>query len=245
MKQELLEYLIRHVTREVLKQTGGKLNLREQDEEEKGEFAKEKDGDTKGAASPPEDVKDTSDQTSMQKNTATDTEEPSKKETPTPPPSADLKGVVFVNPKDKAKLQKIKVSGMDDATLERNLHRLAATLAGSSVKIAISTTRAVKDAVKNPNTSVYLYLGKYDPNSEEVFLMADKSLQVAKDASIQPSEMTGGVVSPISTPDFNPMAAGAGEFATRMAQGGQTPVHGLDEKLVKKIRLMVNEILNK
>ena len=285
MKQELLEYLIRHVTREVLKQTGKKppvatntefektrekemailknaqelsskyyvdrivarknKKVNEQDEEEKGEFAKETD--TKGAASPPDDGQGSADvpEIPKQKDTSTASEEPSNPETPTPPPSADLKGVVFVNPKDKAKLQKIKVTGMDDATLERNLHRLIATIAGTSAKVALSTIRSVKDAIKNPDISIYLYLGKYDPNSDEVFLMADKSLQVAKDASIQPTEMSGGVSSQIPTSQFDPLTSDDKEFARHSQLAGQTPAYGIDESLVKKIKSIVNEILNK
>lgn len=156
-----------------------------------------------------------------------------------------MKGVILVNPRDKSKLQQVPLRAGDDASLERNLHRLAATLAGSQVKVALSTQRAAKDAVKNPNSSVYLYLGKYDPSSEEIFLMADKSLNVAKDASISPAEITGTPVSQIAPSDFNPMTASPGEFGTRMQQKGQSPVYGVDEQFKRVIKKMVKEIIQK
>lgn len=236
MKQELLEYLIRRCIKEVLSQ---KPNfVKEQDEKTPPKDDAE-DGDaTKGAAAPPGDVPE------IPKQKKSPEETPSQPETPSAPPSIDLKGVVFVNPRDKAKLQKIKVSGMDDATLERNLHRLASTMAGSKVKIAISTIRMVKDAVKNPNTSTYIYLGKYDPNSEEVFLMADKSLQVAKDSSIPAAEATGGTIAPLAQNTFDPGAATSPEFSGYGKQQGKTPVYGLNEAFENKVRKMVTKILN-
>ena len=268
MKPELLEYLVRHCVREVLAQT--KTDKKTQPtqlsqgmtKDEAIEFLKAKgysdekinklvgkvngvdevEDPTKGAPAPPEAGQGTADQPEIPKDKP---DEPLQDE-PTPPPSPELKGVVFVNPKDKAKLQKVQVQGQDDASLERSLHQQAARIAGSRVKISISTSRMVKDALRNPNTAVYLYLGKYDPNSEEIFLMADKSLQVAKDSSIPSSEMTGAPVSSLAPSDFHPQTAGAGEFAQRMtAQAQGTPRRGIDEKLVKMIRRSINEVLDR
>jgi hypothetical protein len=103
----------------------------------------------------------------------------------------------------------------------------------------------VKGALSSPNTAVYLYLGKYDPESQEIFLMADKSLQVAKDQSISPAELTGTPTSMPAAAQFDPTIATAGQFAQRMKAGGQTQVPRVDEKLVKVIRKMVNEMLDK
>lgn len=224
MKQELLEYLVRQCVREVLTQV------------------REAGDETKGAPSPPADGLGTADQPPIPKDKETEPTPPEEPQAPTP----NLKGIVFVNPKDKAKLQKVQLQGRDDASVERELHSVAAKLAGSKVKIALSTSRAVKDALRNPNASLYLYLGKYDPESDEVFLMADKSLQVAKDASIQPGEMTG---LPTSTLPPNYKSYGGmddTEYQAALAQRGKpTPRYGIDENLTKVIRKMVNEVLDR
>lgn len=224
MKQELLEYLIRHCVKEVLSQMN------------------EADNDTVGASAPPADGQGTADQPPVPKGEELPNEKPSEPETPAAPPSPNLKGVVFINPKDKAKLQKLQIQGGNDAALERNLYQQAARMVGPNVKIALSTLRMVKDALKNPNTTTYLYLGKYDPNSEEVFLMADKSIQVAKDSSITSAEMVG---TPIST--FNPqdkIAQAVDDTDYAAARRTQTPRYGIDEQLTKVIKKMVNEVLD-
>ena len=227
MKPELLEYLVRHCVREVLTQ------IKEVDEDP-----------TKGAPAPPAAGQGTADQPEIPKKDSPPEENPSEPETP--PQSPELKGVKFVNPKDKAKLQTVRVQGNDDASIERSLHQQGARIAGSNVKVAISTSRMVKDALRNPNTAVYLYLGKYDPNSDEIFLMADKSLQVAKDGSIAAGEMTGSPVGSLAPSDFHPDTAGSTEFAQRMsAQAGGTPRYGIDEKLIELIRKTINEVLDK
>lgn len=220
-----MEYLVRHCVREVLSQ------MNEGDEE------------IKGAAAPPADGQGTADTAEIPNDKPKIPEKPSEPETP--PASPDLKGLVIVNPKDKAKLEKVTLKGKDDASIERELHRIGATKAGSGIKVAISTLRAVKDAVRNPNTATYLYFGKYDPQSDEIFLMADKSLQVAKDASIQSSELMGTPVSNGVPTDFNPMSADASEFAGRIKNQGQTPNRGLDEGLKSIIKKMINECLDK
>jgi len=226
MKQELLEYLVRHCVREVLSQVN------------------EVDEPTQGAAAPPEDGQGTADQPEIPKDPSPADEKPSEPETP--PPSADLRGVVLVNPKDKSKIERIAIRATDDASIERELHRTGAQRAGSKVKVALSTVRMVKDAMKNPNTTTYLYLGKYDPASDEIFLMADKSLQVAKDSSVSPAELTGTPVSTLPPQDFNPSTASAQDFGKRMAAQGQaSPAYGIDEKFQKMIKQAVNEILDK
>ena len=232
MKQELLEHLVRHCVKEVLAQVN------------------EVDDETKGTPAPPAAGQGTAEQPAIPKEKDTTPPPPSEPETPLTP---SLKGVVFINPRDKSKLQKIKLQATDDAKLERDLHKLGATNAGSKVKIAISTIRAVKDALKNPSITTYLYLGKYDPNSEEVFLMSDKSLQIAKDSSIPPTEISG-----MSTLDpslgFNTMQDPE-DIHRQMTDKGHVQPTGIDpfdpsravvynevRSLVKK---MVGEILNK
>lgn len=223
--------------------SSGKFNPRN---EARGDFGTDAKGDdeTTGAAAPPEDGQGSGDQLAIDKEKDTTPETPTEPETP---PSVDLKGVMFVDPKDKAKLKKIAIKATDDAGVERELHSAGAKVAGSRIKVALSTSRLVKDAVKNPNTSVYLYLGKYDPNSDEIFLMADKSLQVAKDSSIPPSEMG------VSQPAYalrDPMGNGASpdDVAQNLAQA--TPAYSdrsakqdVDENLKRAIKKMVKEIL--
>jgi len=198
-----------------------------------------KEEEEKGAPAPPADGQGTADQPPIPKADAADTstEEPKQDEPEAPAP--DVKGIFLVNPRDKAKRQKVPLRDGDDASLERNLHSVAAALAGSQVKIAISTMRMVKDAVRNPNASVYLYLGKYDPQSDEVFLMADKSLQVAKDSSVPPNEIASGptYVSHIKNPTDQ-------ELARNMATGGRTVPVPVNENLKAKIKSMVNELLD-
>jgi hypothetical protein len=234
IKKDLLEYLIRECISEVLTQVN------------------EADDDTKGAPAPPADGQGTADQPAVPKEPTRPHENPSEPETP---PSPELKGVVLVNPRDKSKLRSVPLRFTNDAALERDLHRLGATIAGTGVKTALSATRAVKDAIKNPNSPAYLYVGKYDPNSDELFLMADKSLQVAKDASVPPSELTGASVSPIVPSEYDPLVASAGDVAQRMTAAGQTPrpeipedpedTEELNEGLKTAIKKMITEVFHK
>lgn len=247
MKQELLEYIIRECAKEVIAQI--------KEEEEKKDD--KDDGETKGAPAPPADDQGTGDAPGLATNKPEIPGAPSGKETPPTPPegtagepsepdvptSPELKGVIFVNPRDKSRLQKTDLKTSDDSTLERTLHRVASMAAGSKVKIALATMRAVKDALRNPGTSLYLYVGKYDPNSDEVFLMADRSLQVAKSQSVPSAELSVGTA-PLAPQGFNPMAASGAEFAQRMSARGQTMPQPVDEVLRKSIKEMVDQILD-
>lgn len=236
MKPELLEYLVRHCVREVLSQTK---------KHELSQTGKVNEGDEeiKGAAAPPADGQGTADQPGIPNEKDSIPEKPSEPETP--PPSADLKGVIMVNPKDKAKLEKITIRGQDDASIERELYREGSRRVGSRVKIAFSTVRMVKDALKNPNSVTYLYLGKYDPESSEIFLMADKSLQLAKDGTIPPGEFTGTPVSVLPPQDSHTDTELGQQFGQRLANQSKTQAYGIDEKLSTMIRKVVNEILDK
>jgi hypothetical protein len=203
----------------------------------------EADDEFKGAAAPPADGQGTADQPAIPQKNPTQ-EPPSAPETPEAPPAPDMKGVVFVNPKDKAKLIKVPIQAQDDAGIERSLHQQAARLAGSRVKVALSTSRMVKDILRNPNTTVYLYLGKYDPESDEIFLMADKSLQIAKDSSVSSGELTGAPITNLAPSIFNPLTAEPGEYAHQLSSQGKVPSTSIDENLQKIIKKIVNEILD-
>lgn len=229
MKEELLEHLVRYCVREILRQRMIDEGIIPEEEEK---------DDTIGAPAPPADGQGTGDQPPVPKKKEPQNTEPEEPETPkkdepeqTPekPESPSLKGITFVNPRDKAKLQKLNFAGMNDVTLTQALNRVAKTMGGPNAKTAANTVTAVKDAAKNPNTSLYLYLGKYDPNSGEVFLMADKSLQVAKDSSATPADVQGMVPQQIPV-------------APQPKPEPQQPA-ALNENVQKTIRRMVCQIL--
>lgn len=259
MKQSLLEHLVRECVLEVLnafkeeddnqpptdKPEGGDddvPNFLEPDEDDGSES-----GDDN--SSPPSDDNGNSDSSSDEKGDDSaqgggDGEEKSPPASSAPSSPSDLKGVVLVNPRDKSKLQPIPLKG-NDAQIERDLHRVASALGGGKVKTSLGALRAVKDTIKNPSSTVYVYLGKYDPESEEVFVMADKSLQVAKDGTIQPTDnaTSGGTLS--SNGGFEPQTADAGEYASHLSNAGQTQPTGIDEGLRKLVRKMVRQTLSK
>ena len=174
-------------------------------------------------------------------------QEPKRPEPQSEPISPKVKGAVLVNPRDKSKLQPIKFQGGDDASLERLLYRTAASVAGPKVKVALATIRVAREAARNSNAAMYFYIGKYDPESEELFLMADRSLQVAKDASVQPSELNGTSVPGIPPTDYDPLTANVSDITAHMDQRGHTPVRGsgIDEEFYSVIKQLVNEILDR
>lgn len=212
IRRQLLEYLIRECVREVLDQV---------DEED----------DTIGAPSPPAAGLGTADQPALPKVVPS--------ELPSVPPK---KGVVLVNPRDKSKLLPVPFRYTNDAQLERDLFRLGAALAGSKVKTSLNAMKMVRDSVRNPSMPVYLFVGKYDPESEEIFMMADRDLNTAKENSIPPSELIGPFLSAPSNV-FEPLSAEPGEFAARLASGGKIPRREVDE-LKKAIKRMVKEIFS-
>jgi hypothetical protein len=252
MKPELLEYLVRTCTREVLKQVN---------EDKEGYFFRVKgrpapilsrafvneEEETKGAPAPPADGQGTADQPAVPKNEPQTLNDPkadadaaaAKKPEPKP---KQVKGINIVNPRDKSKLQQVALKSKDDASIERELHRLGSSLAGSKVKVAISTMRAVKSA--NPNTPLFLYIGKYDPQSDELFVLADNSLQVAKDSSAEPESLTAAQPDYTAPVPFNPTMATANDFGQRMANAGQTVPQPIDETIHKLVKQMVNSILD-
>lgn len=276
MKTELLEALVRQCVREVLGQieeesnasklkssgigkedgkepvkqkitvkpfkTGkkSKVNITKINEEE----VPQDPSTEKGPETPPEEPK------------APETPEvPSAPETPEEPsekPQRIPKGAVLLNPKDKSKLQPIKWVGRDESSIERTLHQTAASVAGPRTKVSLGAKRMARELVSNPNTTAFFYLGKTDPESEEIFLMADKSLQVAKEGSVQPGELTGTPTLSPPSPTLNFGGMTDDEYTTYMNQRDQAkPRYGIDapepfnESATKLIKRMVNQILDK
>lgn len=289
MKTELLEALVRQCVREVLGQieeeanasklkssgigkedgkepvkqkvtvkpfkTGkkSKVNITKLNEEE----APQDPSAEKGPETPPEEPK------------APETpEKPAAPKTPEEPEEPEKiqripKGAVLLNPKDKSKLQPIKWIGRDESAIERTLHQTAVSVAGPRTKVSLGAKRMARELVSNPNTTAFFYLGKTDPESEEIFLMADKSLQVAKEGSVQPGELTGTpVISPThSYPvygqqnDLERDTSPDSKYSDWMTRGKITPTatprYGVDEpeafneSATKLIKRMVNQILGK
>ena len=214
MKTELLEYLVRQCVREVLDQIEEEANVSKLKSSGIGkgddkEPAKQKtsvpvnfkkgkgfkvnvkkineEEEPTGDMAPPADGQGTADQPPVPKEEP----KPEKPEEPAEPPPPMAKGAVIINPKDKSKLNAIKWMGRDESSIERTLHQTAVSIAGSRTKVSLGAKRLAQEVMANPNSTVYFYIGKMDPESEEVFLMADKSLQIAKDDSVQPGELTG------------------------------------------------------
>ena len=208
--------------------------------DESNQNLEEADDEIKGAAAPPADGQGTADQPEIPKETP---EEPEDKEPQQPetPPSPSLKGVVLVNPRDKSKLQKVPLNAQaDDIVLKKNLQRVASTIVGPNVKIADQVTRLVKDALRNQNSTVYLYLKKFDPNSGEIFLMADKSLQIAKNESVPSSD----IASNPSVPFVPPSTVQPTTTPIQEPQTQQDPQAIREQQLKSVISKMVNEILD-
>ena len=175
---------------------------------------------------------------------APEPEEPEAQEPePTPQPTT---GPLIINPKDKSKLQPVKFAGRDEASIDRTLHDVAARIAGPRVKVSLGAKRLAREAASNPNAKIFFYLGKMDPESDEIFLMADKSLQIAKDDSIQPSEIQGtpslnGTPASLNIGDMNDDEYDA--YQGRKIKG--TPRYGLSEKAEGMIKKAVHQILDR
>jgi hypothetical protein len=225
-------------------QTGKPIKFDDQPSHIGRRFTEEEE--TKGAPAPPAAGQGTADQPAIPQNDSKTLNDPkadadadaSKK----PAEPKEVKGINIVNPRDKSKLQKVMLKSKDDASIERELHRQGSSLAGSKVKVALSTMRAVKSA--GPNTPLYLYIGKYDPQSEELFVLADNSLQVAKDSSADPESLTAAQPDYTAPVPFNPTMATANDFSQRMANAGQTVPQPIDETIHKLVKQMVNSILD-
>lgn len=225
MPTKLLEYLVKQCTKEVLDQLIAeekkiKGNPFQTDNKEKSgkplkvKFGKEtkfkakvkkvneNEGEEPTGASPSTPSDQPADPTPEEpKQPEQKPEEPKPEEKPEETPTRIPKGAVILSPKDKSKLQPIKFQGRDESSVERTLHQVAVSTAGARTKVSLGAKRLAREVIANPNITVFFYLGKTDPESEEIFLMADKSLQIAKDDSVQPSDIQGTPVA--SGPSHN------------------------------------------
>jgi hypothetical protein len=266
---KLLEYLVKQCTKEVLDQIAEEQKL-------KVKFAKEKATEVpvkhKIAATIGKDTKfkpkvkklsesdepeaqqsaqpsTPSSQPSSQPPKSKEPEQPEEPEAqeqePVPPSTA---GPVLINPKDKSKLQPVKFSGRDDGSIDRTLHDVASRIAGPKVKVSLGAKRLAREAASNPNAKIFFYLGKMDPESDEIFLMADKSLQIAKEESIQSSEIQGtpvlsGTPSSLNIPGMNDVEYDA--YQAQQKRGGLKPRYGLSENAENIIKKAIHKILDR
>jgi hypothetical protein len=124
---------------------------------------------------------------------------------------------------------------------------------GPRAKVSLGAKRLAREAASNPNAKIFFYFGKTDPESEEVFLMADKSLQIAKDESVDPSELQGVPSSQPSNPDdisadydrHNLNHMDDRQYNAYQAQKIRgTPRYGIDEQTHQMIKKAVNKILD-
>jgi hypothetical protein len=297
MKPQLLEYLVRACTREVLKQlnenddkdakssfepsktrkcsrcktkpamasysTCKDCHDKSLDDAESYYDVQEAEGDeTKGAAAPPADGQGTADQPAVPKTADSKPDEkPSQPETPkpeAPKKTKPIQGINVINPRDKAEMKPLEFRGKDPATIERTLFNRASAMAGSKVKVALSTIRAVTNALANPSTPLFLYIGKVDPDSDDLFMLSDNSLQVAKDSTADLSvtgtadPATYNAIGPSDPTDYDPDTMGAA-YAQRQAgfsdRARQEPEiefgdNSMEEQIRKLIKKMVNETLD-
>lgn len=183
--------------------------------------------DTIGAPAPPASNLGTADQPPLPKETTP--------ELPTP-----HKGIILINPRNTAKLQPVPIKYENDAKLERDLFNVASSIGGPNIKISLNTVRMAKDSSRNPATPVYLFIGKFDPESDELFLLADRDINTAKQGSISPHEL-GSPSLTAPQDSFEPLSASPEDFATRMKSGGQTPKPEIDE-LKRSIKKIIREV---
>ena len=213
--------------------------------------------ETIGAPAPPAAGQGTADQPPIPKNNA-QTLDPAIPTPTTPllPKVKPEKGINIINPQDKSKVDKVEITSKDDASIERLLYRKAASVAGPKVKVAISTMRAIKAAQSTPNVPLYLYIGQYDPQSEELFLMADHSREVANEFSVDPTSLTAAEPASYQATDFtspdgyDPETMGTDYtvrqpgFTDRSRSEPEVDNPDIDENIRKIIKKMVSETLD-
>lgn len=212
---KLLEYLVKQCTKEVLDQIAEEKKI-------KVKFAKEKETEIPVKHKIQTTVgKDSKFRPKVRRVSEADEPSPTPPAAPSPEPSAPSSdsnasekpkskrggartktvepkaatGASIINPRDKSQLDPIHFIGRDDNSVERSLFNAASRIAGPKVKISLGAKRLGRESASNPNVPVFFYLGKMDPESEEIFLMADKNMQIAKDDSVQPTELQGGQAS--------------------------------------------------
>lgn len=218
MKQKLLEYLVRECVVMVLEHIPNYRNLSEDE--------------TEGAPAPPADGLGTGDQPAIPNDSDN-----------LQMFTASSKGIWFVNPKNVNKPEQKTFSSNDSGNLERELYKFASKIAGPRVKVSLATIQEVMRTKQNPNSLLFLYIGKRNPDDpeDELFLLPAKSFKEAKEAS----------VSPDASADYEKTAIGqepqtTQDYATAASRGGKTVAPNIDEsvKFRKLVRKMVSEILN-
>jgi len=150
---------------------------------------KEEDSETVGAAQA-----GSGDSVDIETDTPKIDTEPTEKETPTK--KEKLKGIVLLTPEGELRSVPFR-QWADDASIERTLFRVGSSIGGKKVKIAISTMNKVRKGMSD-KTPTYVFLGKYDPNGEELFVMADRDLNSAKEQAAKPEEISGDESSEIN-----------------------------------------------
>ena len=236
VKATLLEYLVRACAKEVLKQINESKNKSLVMEDE-----------TKGAAAPPADGQGTAEQPPIPKDADSNkdvAQSPEKKQTPEPTPEPSWKGINFVSPFDKSQIIPIEVKAADDASVQRAIYDVVSKHVSPKVKLSISAVRKALAAANQPEAATFLYVGQTDPDSNEFFVMADNSLQLAKDSSA-PAEIVPRGHQKYSGSKFDSTQATHGDYLTRMSSGGQTTPTGIDEQVKKLIKQLVNQALNR
>lgn len=144
------------------------------------------------------------------------------------PGAPEVRGIVFVNPRDKSKIQPLQLSPTsNDIMLKAELTKFIKPMVGSTPVNVVPAVNMIKSVINNPTITSYVYL-TYDPELEEMILKADRSLQVAKDGSVLPTKLVGTSISTGATPAVvppSPMTA------------------NVDEELKKVVKKMVSEFL--
>lgn len=147
---------------------------------------------TVGAPAPPAAGQGTADQPAVPQDQSTG-----------PIFTPDAKGVWYVDPKKPAKPTKVNITSPQDAAkLERELRSIAKS-GGPALKIAASTLREVPAVLANPNSVLFLYIGKQRPEDAELYLLPAKNYQQAKSGSIVPAPQQD-VPAPVSVPPTPP-----------------------------------------
>lgn len=174
---------------------------------------------------------------------------------PTPPPVTEA-----VSP--MAAYSHIPPKQLTPDMVERIIYYLGAKFAGPKVKVANSTLREVEKAIKSGGT-LFLYIGRFDETSDEIYVLSDESLQAAKAGSLPPSEL-GGInapPAPAGTDEFDPNTATTDDVARYMDKEapGKVRSYGAPEdpedlgdvgeqkinEVKRMIKKLVNEVLDR
>jgi len=192
---------------------------------------------TVGAAAPPAGGLGTADTPALEPPTA-------------PPPSADIRGLHLIDPKNPAKTIRVDnlQYGGSEQRLNTGLYRLATRIAGpqSKVQVSLDAMRKAKEWFSNPASALFLYVGKDDPSDPEAGMMlyADKNIQNARAKSAKPEELTnaGSEINP-SVHD-QPFTATADDYASKMTSGGAASTQAPRADEVRKLREMIKDIIS-